>query len=270
MTSAEEQEWLEHVERWNAYLWEPDGEVLRNKLGLRDFSELRQVECRLRVVRQGEIDRGEVNIPRTFDKAHLQAIHGHLFQDLYDWAGEFRDVDFIKNGDMFVPYDLLDEWTEMAQVTVVDSDWSTMSRMVFLHNASEVYAYLNLTHPFREGNGATGKVFLNHVAEMSPYRLDFDRLEEDELKAASAAAFPADLEESAHPNVGAMYETIEKIIVRRDSVEHADPELTRTFKLLQDTYPGIDKSGQSRVASGGRGATSATAKPTKSQVERES
>jgi cell filamentation protein len=45
-----------------------------------------------------QLNSGQVQIPHTFDAAHVKAIHAHLFQDVYDWAGEFRTVDMAKKG----------------------------------------------------------------------------------------------------------------------------------------------------------------------------
>lgn len=242
-TPSEEQEERERAERWNAYLWE-DGSCLRNKLGIKDPFELPVAEYRLRAMRQGEIDRGEVDIPRTYDKAHLQAIHKHLLQDVYDWAGKFRDVDMSKRGDAFVPAHLLDKWTDKVSAKVRDRDWSTMSREEFVQSVADVYAYQNLTHPFREGNGAAGKVFLSHVAEMSPYRLDFDRVEKSEWNEASNAAYPEDITKSTDPDPRKLYAVFDKATVERGSVLRADPELAMALELQGETYAGVDKSEQ--------------------------
>lgn len=53
------------------------------------------------------------------------------------------------------------------------ADWSTMDRDQFASAAAEVYAYVNQAHPFREGNGRSGKLFMQHVAELSPFRIDY-------------------------------------------------------------------------------------------------
>ena len=241
--AAEEQEERERAERWNAYLWEPGG-CLRNELGIKNPFELPLAEYRLRAVRQGELDRGEVDIPRTYDKAHLQAIHKHLLQDVYDWAGEFRTVDVSKQGNAFVPAHLLDKWTDKVSAKVKDRDWSTMSREEFVQSVADVYAYQNLTHPFREGNGAAGKVFLSHVAEMSPYRLDFDRVEKPEWNAASDASYPEDLSKSTDPDPRKLYAVFDKATVERGSVVRADPELAMALELQSETYAGVDESEQ--------------------------
>ena len=64
------------------YLY-PGTPVLRNKLGLTDPDQFDQMERRLVTQRIAE------GVPTgVFDLAHLRAIHHHLFQDVYDWAGE--------------------------------------------------------------------------------------------------------------------------------------------------------------------------------------
>ena len=63
----------------------PNSPVLRNKLDLRDADALERAE---RLLVQQRIEEG---IPRgNFSLDHLQAIHRHLFQDVYEWAGDIR------------------------------------------------------------------------------------------------------------------------------------------------------------------------------------
>lgn len=67
------------------YCYPPDFKVLRNRFNIRDEAELDVVEREFVVQRLRE-----PNPAGAFDRAHLQAIHRHLFQDVYDWAGELR------------------------------------------------------------------------------------------------------------------------------------------------------------------------------------
>src|SRR5690606_36987954 len=46
--------------------------------------------------RQRELMAGEVAIAQTYDAAHVRAIHRHLFQDVYEWAGQYRTVNMAK------------------------------------------------------------------------------------------------------------------------------------------------------------------------------
>lgn len=74
------------------YLY-PGAGVLRNRLGLTDPDQLDRVERRL--VTQRIIEGAPTG---DFDVAHLRAIHRHLFQDVYAWAGELRTVEIAKGG----------------------------------------------------------------------------------------------------------------------------------------------------------------------------
>jgi cell filamentation protein len=65
-------------------------------LGLQDMRELEQAE------RQMSAQRASEGLPTgRFDLAHLRAIHRHLFQDIYDWAGELRTVEISKGSSQF-------------------------------------------------------------------------------------------------------------------------------------------------------------------------
>ena len=75
----------------------PGSDVLINKLGLTDAAALEAAEIELTQARidQFEPDFDDISLPA------LRAIHFHLFQDLYDWAGELRTVDISKGGTRF-------------------------------------------------------------------------------------------------------------------------------------------------------------------------
>jgi cell filamentation protein len=77
------------------YLY-PGTRILRNKLSIREVSELDRVECQLVWSRIQEI------IPTgNFDLKHLKSILRHLFQDIYEWAGEIRTVEISKGSSQF-------------------------------------------------------------------------------------------------------------------------------------------------------------------------
>ena len=75
------------------YCYPPDFTVLRNKLGIRNLRTLDAAE-RLFVTQRLL----EAAPEGDFDLAHLKAIHRHLFQDVYEWAGEVRTVEIVKSG----------------------------------------------------------------------------------------------------------------------------------------------------------------------------
>jgi cell filamentation protein len=65
--------------------------TLKNKLGITDPQELATAEADLTAFRLAELRTAPIR--GGFDSLHLQEIHHHVYQDLYDWAGELRRVD---------------------------------------------------------------------------------------------------------------------------------------------------------------------------------
>ena len=78
------------------YCYPPDYTVLRNRLDIRDAPALEAAE------RQFVAQRLLEPVPAgDFDLAHLKAIHRHLFQDVYEWAGDVRTVEIAKGESRF-------------------------------------------------------------------------------------------------------------------------------------------------------------------------
>ncbi|WP_441351200.1 protein adenylyltransferase Fic [Veillonella sp. AF42-16] len=83
----------------------------------------------------------------------LQRIHTILFQDIYDFAGALRSVNIAKGNFRFVPVMYLAE----AVRTIEDMPQSTFDEIV------EKYVEMNVAHPFREGNGRSMRLWLDHM-----------------------------------------------------------------------------------------------------------
>ncbi len=146
----------------------PDSQVLRNKAGLRDAEVLDRFE-RTRVA----IRALEPGPPRTFDYKHFRAIHRHLFQDVYDWAGEERTVDISKGrtrfaGSRFIRQNAEGLFAELHRERLLVGN----SREGFAKRAAYYLNELNILHPFREGNGRVAREFLRLLSENAGYDLD--------------------------------------------------------------------------------------------------
>ena len=72
---------------WDDYFW-PGTTVLANKLGITDAGKLAAAEHVLTSAAVRDILDGVIEVPHTFDAAHLQALHQHVFGEVYDWAGD--------------------------------------------------------------------------------------------------------------------------------------------------------------------------------------
>ena len=176
----------EEVSNWDSYFWEPGGDVLRNRLNAREPLELAFLEYRETFKRQRELEDGVVDVARTYDAQHLRAVHRHLFQNVYDWAGEYRTVNMSKGGDRFADVDHIEVYLGHVGQALQGEDVTSLSVGDFAVRASFAYALVNQAHPFREGNGRASKVFMNHVAQRSGFELDW------------AAVPPAVWNEAAH------------------------------------------------------------------------
>ena len=167
--------------------------TLRNLYDERAPEVLARMEYVDTTFRAVQLTDGEVDVPRTFDGEHLRAIHGHLFQDVYEWAGEYRTVNMSKGpgrgfGD--VTTGEVDRYLSDVRQLVTSTNWRELSRNDFIATASTVFAYVNQAHPFREGNGRTSKVFMAHLAEQSPFRFDFNLVSPEQWNAGSALSRP--------------------------------------------------------------------------------
>lgn len=164
---------------WESYLYPEtmtDGVTgtLRNIPGYRDEDDLKQFEYDEALDREIEIGTGAVEIARTYDADHLRAIHHHLFKNVYEWAGEYRTVDMQKDATQFAAPSQIDRYLMNANKVILETDWPQVDRKGFADATAEVYANLNQAHPFREGNGRAGKLFMQHVAELSNFRIVYD------------------------------------------------------------------------------------------------
>lgn len=72
----------------------PGTNILKNKLDLRDSNALHKKERAICLIREVEME--AMRITGNFSLKHLQSIHKHLFQDIYDGAGRLRTVDISK------------------------------------------------------------------------------------------------------------------------------------------------------------------------------
>lgn len=169
------------------YLY-PGSTVLRNKLGLTDVARLDRLERRLVTQRAAE------GIPTGgFDLAHLCAIHRHLFQDVYDWAGELRTVEIAKGGHQFqfrrfIETGMRDIHQRLARAAFLHG----LSRADFATAAGQIMGDVNYVHPFREGNGRTQLFYLAQLAERAGHPLDLTRLDPQGWIGASCAAHDGD------------------------------------------------------------------------------
>ena len=128
--------------------------VLENKLGLTDSTELAREEERIskkKAVNLFDFAILKLLSDRTYKT--LAAIHKYLFEDIYDFAGELRMVNLAKGNFRFAPLMYL----ETALENIDKMPQSNFDEIV------EKYVEMNIAHPFREGNGRSTRIWLDHI-----------------------------------------------------------------------------------------------------------
>ena len=127
---------------------------IENKLGLTSSDDLAREEERLSKKKAVELfENGMLDTLPAGKFSTLQAIHKYLFEDIYDFAGKLRSVNLAKGNFRFAPLMYLEE----ALANIDKMPQSTFDEII------EKYVEMNIAHPFREGNGRSTRIWLDHI-----------------------------------------------------------------------------------------------------------
>lgn len=162
--------------------------VLRNKLGLTDAQELEDFEAEISAQRATEsLPTGSLDFP------HYCAVHHHLFQDVFEWAGKPRTVRIAKGGSQFCYPEYIEaEATKLFSQLKSDDYLRGLTTETFAGKAATFLTELNAIHAFREGNGRTQLTFFALLADTAGHPLNIDNLNPDALLRAMIASFGGD------------------------------------------------------------------------------
>lgn len=128
--------------------------VLENKLGLTDSAGLAREEERISKKKAVNLfDFAILKLLSDGTYKTLAAIHKYLFDDIYDFAGEIRTVNMAKGNFRFAPLMYL----QAALENIDKMPQSNFDEIV------EKYVEMNIAHPFREGNGRSTRIWLDHI-----------------------------------------------------------------------------------------------------------
>lgn len=160
--------------------------VLKNKLNITNSVELAHIEEK--TTKKKALELFEENILDTFEVGTfkgLSAIHKYLFDDIYDFAGQMRDVNIAKGNFRFAPILYLSSALE----NIDKMPQSTFNEIV------EKYVEMNVAHPFREGNGRSTRIWLDAVFKKEiGYVVDWSKINKSEYLLAMERSPIKDLE----------------------------------------------------------------------------
>ena len=160
--------------------------VITNRLGIADSPTLAREEERIsKKAATTLFEKKLLNDMPSGTWTTLQKIHTILFQDIYDFAGTLRTVNIAKGNFRFVPVMYLAE----AVKTIEDMPQSTFDEII------EKYVEMNVAHPFREGNGRSMRLWLNHMlcAELQK-TIDWSQIDKEKYLSAMERSPVNDLE----------------------------------------------------------------------------
>jgi cell filamentation protein len=166
----------------------PGSTVLKNRLDLRDQKTLDDFEAEISYARSQEpLPTGQL------DFTHYKAIHHHLFQDVYDWAGRARTVRISKDGSPFCfPENIESQASLLFDALRRESFLVDLDAKSFSEKAAHFLAELNAIHAFREGNGRAQTTFLALLAIEAGHGSNHEKLDPDRWLHAMIASFDGD------------------------------------------------------------------------------
>lgn len=128
--------------------------ALENKLGITESAQLAREEERISKKKAAVLfDNRILDTLKAGSVSALKAIHKYLFGDIYDFAGKIRTVNIAKGNFRFAPVMYLDAALE----NIEKMPQSTFDEIV------EKYVEMNIAHPFCEGNGRSGRIWLDLI-----------------------------------------------------------------------------------------------------------
>ena len=160
--------------------------VLGNKLQLTSQVELNRAEEKLSKQKAKQLfESGDINNAEVGTFAGLAYIHAYLFGDVYEFAGQVRDVNLAKGCFRFAPVMYLQQALEHI---------SAMPQQNF-DQIVEKYVEMNVAHPFREGNGRATRIWLDLMLKKELHQVvDWSRVDKNDYLLAMERSPIKDIE----------------------------------------------------------------------------
>lgn len=144
--------------------------VMRNLLGIRQAQRLEKAAWELTALRAATLELG----PQARGLPHLCAIHRHIYKDVFEWAGEIREVDIYQGDTRFCHFEYIEKEGNALMRSLESEDWlQNLDKAEFVKRLAHYYCEINVLHPFRIGNGITQRIFFEQLALHAGYQLDW-------------------------------------------------------------------------------------------------
>ena len=159
-------------------------DILVNKLDIKDKGILKEYERRIVSIKLLELEKKQLD--NSFDITHFCNIHKFLFEDVYSFAGLFRNEDIAKDNFKFARWEYIEEellklFDELKREKYLEG----LDKKALSNRLAYYIAELNVLHPFREGNGRTIREFIRQLALKNNYYLNFNLVDSQKMLNAS-------------------------------------------------------------------------------------
>ncbi|EWH10144.1 cell filamentation protein Fic [Catenovulum agarivorans DS-2] len=166
-----------------------NSDVLINKLNITTQDKLSDAELEFTAYRYSQYT-SKITSLTEFNFSHLKYLHLHLFQDVYQWAGEIRTVDISKGNTRFCSCLRIEAEAnkQLARIQTLDPTQSH-----FFQEITDIFCELNVIHPFREGNGRTQRFFFEELFFYLGYNVAWPDISKEEWIEANIKGYHGDL-----------------------------------------------------------------------------
>jgi cell filamentation protein len=165
-------------------------DVLINKLNIRDSELLAEAETAFSTQRYLEYTSNITDICQL-DFHHFKSLHYHLFQDLFEWAGQIREVDISKGNTRFCNISRIEPEAEKLFGSI--PELSTQPPSNLIPALADLFCELNILHPFREGNGRTLRFFFEELVFLLGFDIHWPNITQQEWIDANISGVSLDL-----------------------------------------------------------------------------
>lgn len=171
------------------YLY-PGLNVMRNRLGIHLFFFKQKTAYEMTALRAATIELG----PLVRGLPHLCAIHRQLYQDIFDWAGQLREVDIYQGDTRFCHFAYIEkEGNALMQDLEEEGYLVGLAHEKFVERLAHYYCEINVLHPFRLGSGLAQRIFFEQLALHAGYALSWQGIAVETWKQANQSGAMGDL-----------------------------------------------------------------------------
>ncbi len=167
----------------------PGTSTLINLLNITDNKTLESAE---RDITEACVAELEFQTP-PYNLDYLCTIHKQIFQDIYPWAGQLRQLDISRGSTHFCNVNFINRESEKLFVKFSEQHYfEGLKRESLIPLVAEFYGDLNMIHPFREGNGRTQRILFEHIIINAGFEIFWEPVNHEQWVKANIAAVTCD------------------------------------------------------------------------------